>query len=133
MMLGSSDQGRRSSDAIRLAPEERSVLRLLLGHVLDPGKLEAMLENATVVNREYSGTGYFCHFKEENMKCLADVDLRQLPSIVGKHPALQYGFGTLLSNEGQCGACLEFFSYEEPWPEDLASGFQVEAATPRQI
>lgn len=83
-------------------------------------KLQAQFENSIVQKREFSTYGFSTYFEvtttEERLGNDKNLQL-------GKHQwninGLQYGSDYILWVENGLVKCLEGFSYNEPWPNEI--------------
>ena len=83
-------------------------------------KLRAQFEHAVVQKREFSKYGFSTDYAvEPPLKTLGDDVNLQL----GKHQwninGLRYGSDYILWITNGLISCLEGFSYEEPWPDEI--------------
>lgn len=107
---------------------ERAVLeRLLRGDHLILKALRTQLQSAEVTSREFTGVGFFTDFKVPRSVPPAPTARSHL-AITGVHakiPGLERPVGFVLFVEDGYLACLEGFTYDEPWPS-VITAFSLE-------
>ena len=99
---------------------ERSVLTLALDHPGEPfASVSAQLAHATVSQREHTGVGFFTTFSiPPDAPVSHDLPDTELGGVSAEHPDVRYGVGFILFIRRGAVACLEAYTYDDPWPED---------------
>lgn len=79
--------------------------------------LRIQADSGLLSSREYSGTGFFCHFT------IPDDAARMIPpsatfgDVTARISGLQLGAGFLVFVRDGVLSMLEGYSYQEPWPD----------------
>jgi hypothetical protein len=101
---------------------ELEALRLLLSLPnCSDESLRKQIGELRVGSRECTGVGMFVHFDVPNKSASSSTVQRRFSNLSGEAPCLQHGFGGVLFVENGRIDTLEFFTYDEPWPEELES------------
>jgi len=109
---------------------ERSALTLILNHPGEPfASVSAQLAHASVAQREHTGVGFFTTF---SIPVRLDLPDMELGGISAEHPEVRYGVGFILFIRRGTVACLEAYTYDDPWPEDESKFCVFRDATPNK-
>jgi len=79
-------------------------------------------KSAIIVNREFSGFGFFTNFEiiDKSLK-LAGSQNRELGNTHAKIEGLELGAGFVLFIRNGFIKTLECYTYDEPWPETIST------------
>jgi hypothetical protein len=95
--------------------------------------LRSQAKRSTVVSREYTGVGFFCHFAvSEETPSLPQTANFELGDVSAEIKGLAQGAGFVLFVRNGRMVTLEGFSYDEPWPEvadDFVLSYWIEPRT----
>ncbi len=100
-----------------LLPLERAVLELMLDKEGEPYEtIRKQLGLATVERREYSGVGFFTHFRypPSIQRTLPNMHVNDVGMDL---PGVEHGAGFLLFVRNGVAEMLEGYTYGEYWPE----------------
>ena len=106
-----------------LTPLERGVMRLLLAGVQPALRvLRRQLDVSHVRSRESTGTGFVTTFAvpEECERVRSNRNRIDLGGVVAEIEGLEFGAGFALFIKNGGLECLEGYSFEEPWPSEIA-------------
>ena len=95
---------------------ECQVIRLLLGPHVEQAEIDAVLNSATQVSCEHSGSGYFLTVRHPVLA--KDGVVYSEPLVMGKSGDLSCGF-VVFVEQGEL--TLECHSWDRPIPEDFRS------------
>jgi predicted component of type VI protein secretion system len=114
---------------------EQAVLdRLLAGDLPVLATLRAQAEKARLVNREFSGIGFFCSFEvPPEAPTLEGSSNFELDDVNGTLKGLAHGAGFVLFIRNGRLDMLEGFSYDEPWPQDVGQFTLTYQSEPRKL
>ena len=113
---------------------ERSVLTLVLDRPGEPfASVAAQLAHASVSQREHTGVGFFTTFSvPADAPVCHDLPDTELGGVSAEHRDVRYGVGFILFIRRGCVACLEAYTYDDPWPEDETKFRVFPDATPNK-
>lgn len=113
-------------NAENLTPLERRVMEMLLaGGDAAFATLRTQLAACSVLSREMTGVGFFTTFKVPRASPkVANCKSFKFGDVTAKFPGLQRGAGFLLYIKSGTLELLEGYTYDEPWPQEIAE-FEV--------
>lgn len=99
--------------------ENEVMLRIIKEDV----KMEKMLHlqyiTSNVLNREFTGYGFYTHFKVDSTYRLQEIKKTVLGNVHADINNLKYGVGFVLYINNGLIDMLECYTYDEKWPEDF--------------
>jgi hypothetical protein len=99
---------------------ERSLMTLLLqGHHPILSILRQQYASAKVESREFSGVGFFTEFVVSETAPLVEPPNFAAGNVDIQLQNLRYGAGCVLFIRDGKLACLECYTFSEPWPEPI--------------
>lgn len=82
--------------------------------------LEKQYQAAKVINREFSGYGFYTNFEITDKKLrLKEIKNMELGNTQAKLDGLKFGAGFILFIKDGLIKSLECYTYDEPWPDNL--------------
>ncbi|HNQ89294.1 MAG TPA: hypothetical protein PKM73_11810 [Verrucomicrobiota bacterium] len=110
---------------------ERQSLELLLSspNCADEA-LRRQMQSVKVRKRDHSGVGLFVEFDVPDEMAAAARDRKVISNLSGQMRGLENGFGGVLYVENGKLKTLEFFTYDEQWP-DNPSGYSLRLEKPQ--
>ena len=108
-------------DPQRLTKLEKDALELMLGDRNDG--LNYQIDFVKVTSRENTGVGIFVNLNVPDQLAILEK-ARITVSLSGEMDDLENGFGAVLFVEGGKLEMLEFFTFDEPWPDEIR-GFKI--------
>jgi len=115
-----------STDTHNLAPLEAAVIQLQLSDDSElANALRTQWNAATVVDRQLTGVGFYTTFSvPPSIPGHSDLSRRRLGDVHAEIGGLEHGAGFILWIEDGRLSCLEGYSYQEAWP-DQVTAFRV--------
>ena len=81
--------------------------------------LRLQASEALLVKREYTGVGFYCHFKVSSNEHTLREDIHNIGGVNAEIEGLNHGAGFILFiTHGQLDL-LECYTYDEPWPKEI--------------
>lgn len=110
-------------------PTLRDIERQSLELLLSPSncadeKLRRQVDSVKVKKRDHTGVGFFVEFEVPDEMATNDKQRKVISNLSGEMRGLENGFGGVLYVENGKLKTLEFFTYDERWP-DNPSGFSL--------
>lgn len=79
------------------------------------------LEGIAAIRREPTGVGLYVHLEVRVDAPRSALSNAPVGNVSGKCPELANGFGAVAFVENGALSLLEFFTYDEPWPDRISS------------
>ena len=83
--------------------------------------LVAQLQGITATKREPTGVGLYVHLEVRIDAPRSVLGKAPVGNVSGKCPELADGFGAVAFVENGVLSLLEFFTFDEPWPDHITS------------
>jgi hypothetical protein len=99
---------------------EKAIIDSIADKYQDDKILVNQLISASVSKREYTGVGFFLHFKvPSEMEKMNKMERFTLDGPQLSLESLEHGAGSVLFIENGEIDFLECYTYDEPWPESI--------------
>jgi hypothetical protein len=104
-----------------LTPLEKEVLDMLLDKSEEPyATIKQQLSQAVVTKREFTGVGFYTHFKVPTGQSIRyDLPDMTIGDVGAELSNLLHGAGFLLFIRHGIVEILEGYTYDEPWPTKI--------------
>lgn len=105
---------------------ESELLKFLLPQGPSPDVLFEQLKHCRVVDREYSGHGFFTSFEhEQGSPKVTEGHKNPFGMVYIESPQLEYGGGAIIFFKHDLIECLEAYAYGEGWPREELKTFAL--------
>jgi len=106
-------------DTMELTEFEKEALELMLSDAGVSERLKYQIDFAEVKGRDHTGVGVFVELQVPDKLAIPDKRRQTVSNLCGEMEGLINGFGGVLFVEDGKIQTLEFFTFEEPWPENI--------------